>query len=183
MPPLNIDQKEEVPPNASVEPPPEGCEWVILHCRPRAEKKAHRTFALEGAAMFLPLRKKEHRYGGRLRTFWSPLFPGYLFGCFPFKKVNSLRSSQYVANVLRVVDQPGLVHQLQQLQRALDTGNMLEVMPYLEKGKAVRIISGSMKGVEGIVEQVDKTTRVVISIEMIQKSVFMEVEGASIEVL
>lgn len=168
---------------APLDQPPEGREWVILHTRPRSEKKAKETYEREGAQMYLPLRVKEHRYGSRRRSFWSPLFPGYVFGLFETKQVHTLKGSQYVANVLRVVDQAGLVHQLKQIQRALAAGDLVEVMPYLEKGKSVRVIGGPFKGVEGIVERLDKKTKVVISIAMIQKSVFMEVDSANIEMV
>jgi transcription antitermination factor NusG len=162
---------------------PEGEEWVILHTRPRAEKKAEQTLSLEGYWMYLPLRRKDHRYGGRHRVFWSPLFSGYLFGAFPSAYVHKLKGNQYVANVLRVADQVGLVGQLQQIQKALSTGALVDVMPYLEAGKPVRIIGGPFKGVEGIIERLDKKTKVVISIEMIQQSVFMEVDSAFVEMV
>ncbi len=170
-------------PLAVVQPAPEGEEWVILHTRPRAEKKAQQSFELAGATMYLPLRRKDHRYGSRVRTFWSPMFPGYIFGRFPSRDVNLLRSNQYVANVLKVVDQAGLVHQLQQVERALLAGEMVDLMPYLEAGKPVRITGGPFKGVEGIVERIDKRTKVVISIEMIQQSVFMEVDSSYVELV
>ena len=163
--------------------PADDQEWVILHTRPRSEKKAGQVFDREGAGIYIPLRRREHRYGGRHRAFWSPLFPGYVFGLFDSKQVHMLKANQYVANVLRVVDQKGLVHQLRQLQRALAAGAMIEVMPYLEKGKPVRVTGGPFKGVEGIVERLDKNTKVVISIEMIQQSVFMEVDSAHIEMV
>lgn len=162
---------------------PEGFEWVILHTRPRAEKKAVQAFELASVKLYLPLRRKDHRYGGRLRTFWSPLFPGYIFGCFDSREVHKLMSNQYVANVLTVVDQDGLLYQLRQIQQALAAGEMVDVMPYLEKGKPVRVTGGPFKGVEGIIERLDKKTRVVISIEMIQQSVFMEVDSAYIEMI
>lgn len=178
-----VDENELPAPGQLVQPAPDGEEWVILHTRPRAEKKAQQTFELEGATIYLPLRRKDHRYGGRVRTFWSPMFPGYVFGRFLSNQVHKLRGNQYIANVLKVIDQAGLVHQLQQVERALSTGEMVELMPYLDKGKAVRITGGPLKGVVGIVERLDKKTKVVISIEMIQQSVFMEVDSAFIELV
>ncbi len=182
---LDIDQSERENRYADMPigaPGPDE-EWVVLHTRPRAEKKLCAHFERDGMPMYLPLRRKEHRYGGRRRAFWSPLFPGYVFGVFPAKMVPSLRNNQYVANVLRVLHQGEFVHQLRQLQLALRAGDMVEVMPYLEKGKPVRIIAGPLKGVEGIVENVGRRTKVVISIEMIQKSVFTEVDSANIEMV
>lgn len=181
-----IEPADTVPgsaPAGIVQTAPDGEEWVILHARPRAEKKAQQTFEREGATMYLPLRRKDHRYEGRVRTFWSPMFPGYLFGRFASKDVHSLRSNQYVANVLKVVDQAGLVQQLQQVERALSSGELVDLMPYLEAGKPVRITGGPLKGVVGMVERIEKKTRVVISIEMIQKSVFMEVDSSLVELV
>lgn len=166
-----------------IECPQEGEEWVILHVRPRAEKKACAAFEREGAAMYLPLRRRDHQYGSRKRAFWVPLFPGYVFGRFDVKALSLLKGSAHVANVLRVPDQVGLVHQLQQIQRALAVDEWVEVMPFLEKGRPVRVTGGPFKGVEGIVERLDKKTKVIISIEMIQQSVCMEVDSAYIEVV
>lgn len=158
-------------------------EWVILHTRPRAEKKVLQHYEQEGRPMYLPLRKKEHRYGGRLRAFWSPLFGGYAFGCFPCNEIHKIKYNQYVANVLRVLDQGPFLQQLRAIEKALAFNEMVDVMPYLEQGKPVRIVSGPMKGVEGIVERIAQKTKVVISIEMIQQSVFVEVDSSMIEPL
>lgn len=175
--------ESNAPYGTGLTPAPTGHEWVILHTRPRAEKKAVQAFEREGFAMYLPLRRKEHRYGNRRRAFWSPLFAGYVFGCFPSKNLSKAKSNHYVANVLRVVDQDGLVRQLQHIQQATEAGDMVELCPYLEKGRLVRITSGPLAGVEGMVESIAKRTKVVISIEMIQQSVYVEVDSTSVELL
>ncbi len=167
----------------SIDPAPDAHEWVILHTRPRAEKKLVQALAREGAPTYLPLRRKDHRYGGRTRTFWSPLFSGYVFVQYLSINIHKLYINDYVANVLTVVDQVGLVHQLQQLHRALAAGELVDLMPYLEVGKPVRVTGGPFKGVEGMIERLDKKTKVVISVEMIQQSVFMEVDSGYIEML
>lgn len=170
-------------PYPEIHPAADGFVWTILHARPRAEKKIREHYHKEGITIFLPLRHKEHRYGNRVREFWSPLFPGYVFGRFPEKQVHTIRQNQHVANVLTVVHQDALVHQLQQLKRAVQSGELLDVMPYIEAGKTVRIISGPFKGVEGVVQQVADKTRVMVGIEMIQQSVAMWVDGAAVELV
>ncbi len=161
--------------------PPEGYAWMILHTRPRCEKKLQTQLEREGMGVYLPLKKKTHRYGARQREFLSPLFPGYIF-CMPaLKTAHQLRQNQYVANVLRVIDQETLVHQLRQIRHALAAGDIVEIMPYLEKGKPVRVIGGPLKGLEGVVEKIKRKTRVIISVDMIRQSVFVEVESMYIE--
>lgn len=158
--------------------PAGGQEWVVVHSRPRCEKKVVQVCGQQGWFTYLPLRTKVHRYGGRERTFSSPLFPGYIFCVTPEAGKSFLRQNRYVANLLEVYDQQTLVDQLQQVRRALDTADSVEVMPYLEKGKTVRVLGGPFKGLEGVVARVKGKTRVIINVDMIQQAVAVEVDAA-----
>lgn len=161
--------------------PPAEAEWVVLHSRPRAEKKLQQSIEQLGHQVYLPLRKKEHRYGGRRRAFSSPLFPGYLFAMIPSAFVSKLKSNDHVANVLRVVAQAQLVQELSHIQRAVESGELIEVMPAIQAGTAVRIVGGPLKGVVGHVAATGDKSHVMITIEMIQKSVVVKVDSAFIE--
>lgn len=152
--------------------------WVVLHCRPRCEKKVVQVCDLKGWPTYLPLRTKVHRYGGRERVFSTPLFPGYVFCVTTAPGKTFLRQNRYVANLLEVFDQARLVEQLKQVRRALDVADSVEVMPYLEKGKLVRVLGGPFKGLEGIVARVKGKTRVVINVDMIRQAVAVEVDAA-----
>jgi transcriptional antiterminator RfaH len=159
--------------------PPEGQEWVVLHCRPRCEKKVVEVCRREGMHLYLPLRKKTHRYGPRTRVFEVPLFTGYVFGVAAREQKRWLRQNQYIANVLDVCDQKKLVEQLNQIRKALTIGDsVVEVMPYLEKGRSVRVTAGPFRGLEGIVLRFQSKTKVVLNVDMIQQSVAVEVDSA-----
>jgi transcriptional antiterminator RfaH len=152
--------------------------WAVLHSRPRCEKKIADYCDRNKLPCYLPLRKKIHRYGARERSFWSPLFPGYVFCVVTPLQKSEVRQNRYVANLLDVVDQKTLVEQLRQIDRALTVGDVVEVMPYLEAGRRVSVTSGPMKGLEGLVLRVKGRTRVVINVDMIQQSVAVEVDSA-----
>lgn len=156
----------------------EGSTWVVLHTRPRCEKKVADYCERNKLPWYLPLRKKIHRYGSRERSFWSPLFPGYVFCVVTLVQKSEIRQNRHVANLLEVVDQKTLVEQLCQIDRALTVGDVVEVMPYLEAGRRVSVTSGPMKGLEGLVLRVKGKTRVVINVDMIQQSVAVEVDSA-----
>lgn len=152
--------------------------WAVLHARPRCEKKVADYCERNKLPWYLPLRKKIHRYGSREKSFWSPLFPGYVFCVATSVQKCEVRQNRYVANLLEVVDQKTLVEQLRQIDRALTVGDVVEVMPYLETGRRVSVTSGPMKGLEGLVLRVKGKTRVVINVDMIQQSVAVEVDSA-----
>jgi transcriptional antiterminator RfaH len=152
--------------------------WVVLHSRPRCEKKVADYCKRNELPWYLPLRKKIHQYGSRERSFWSPLFPGYVFCMVTPAKKSDIRQNRYVANLLDVLDQEKLVEQLRQINHALTVGEVVEVMPYLDSGRHVKVTGGVMKGLEGIVSRVKGRTRVIINVDMIRQSVAVEVDSA-----
>lgn len=172
-------------PNLPSPPPPSeireaepGKAWVVLHTRPRCEKKLEGFCRQNDWFAYLPLRRKVHRYGVRERVFWSPLFPGYLFCITTAPARSTLRQNQYVANLLEVVDQEKLVGQLEQIRQALAVNDVVEVMSYLAAGRRVRVTAGPFKGLEGVVLRVKGRTKVVLNLDMIQQAVCVEVDSS-----
>lgn len=152
--------------------------WAVLHTRPRCEKKICRYCEEQKVPVYLPQIRKVHRYGARIREFDNPLFPGYVFCILKPEQDNSIRQSQYVANLLQVYEQQKLVQELQQIETALKAEKVVEVLPYLKKGNLVRIKSGQFKDFEGVVEHMHGKTRIVINITMINYSMAIEVDAA-----
>jgi transcription antitermination factor NusG len=161
-----------------IAPAPEGGAWIVIHARPRCEKKVAEFCRLQSLPCYLPLRSTTHRYGGRVRRFESPLFPGYVFCVVNIPQRTQVRQSRFTANVLDVLDQAQLVAQLRQVEQAIASGSAIEVMPYLETGRRVRVLSGPLKGLEGIVLRAKGRARIVVNLDMIQQSVAVEVESS-----
>ncbi|MFH1026857.1 MAG: transcription termination/antitermination NusG family protein [Pseudomonadota bacterium] len=157
--------------------PPPSRAWVVLHTRPRCEKRIADFCERNTIDFYLPLRRKKHRYGARERVFWSPLFPGYVFCVVTVDQRMTFRQNRHVANLLEVLDQAKLVEQLRQIRQALETGDLLEVLPYLEVGKRVLVTGGPLKGAEGYVQRIKGKDRVIINVDMIRQSVAVEVDN------
>ncbi len=175
MPAANVVEADAA---SGLMPAPAGCAWIVVHTRPRAEKKLAGFCELNRFPVYLPLRKKTHRYGGRVRSFSSPLFPGYLFCVVDPAGRLRVRQNRYVANVLDVVAQTQLVEQLRQIQKAIAVTDVVEILPYLEKGKMVRVTAGPFKGLEGVVCRVQGRTKVVVNVDIIGQAAAVEVDHA-----
>ena len=162
-----------------VDPPPDYA-WMVAHARPRAEKRISMVCRSRSMPFYLPLRERTHTYGQRRRIFSSPLFPGYVFCCGSVQDRIWLRQNQHVANLLEVADQQALLTQLRQVELALAGGHIIEVLPYLEAGKRVRVIAGPLKGLEGVVVRGKGTSRIVLNVDMIQQAIVTEIDGDSL---
>jgi transcription antitermination factor NusG len=157
---------------------PDPVRWVVIHTRPRCEKKMASAARRAGIHAYLPLRSREHRYGNRRRVFSAPLFSGYLFCRGDLQQRRWLRQNQHTANVLEVVGQEDLARQLAQIHAALESGLIVEVMPFLETGRRVRVTAGPLRGFEGVVLRVQGRERVLLTVDMIRQAAVVEIDSA-----
>ncbi|MFT5121832.1 MAG: hypothetical protein ACI9TH_003119 [Kiritimatiellia bacterium] len=163
--------------NPELTPAPSGSAWLVLHARPRCEKKLSVVCRQHGITCYLPLMRKSHTYGARVRTFDVPMFSGYLFGIVDQQQKLFLEQNRLVANLLAVHDQEVLVRQLLQVDLALHSGEVLDVLPYLEEGRIVKIATGPFRGMEGVIDRIKGKSRVILNVDMIGQSIAVEIDS------
>lgn len=161
-----------------LQPAPEGWQWVVLHARPRCEKKIEGLARQREARFFLPCVDRVHNYGGRVRTNRVPMFPGYIFGLIRREDRLWFRQSQYVANLLEVLNENRLIEALRAVAVALEEEIPLDVLPFLQSGTRVCIIGGPMKGLEAVIAEVKGRHQVILQLDLIQQSVALEIDAA-----
>jgi len=167
-------------------PEPEAAVWFALQTRYRFEKKVAAQLASKGMEVFLPLRKENREWSDRQKLVTVPLFPGYAF----------VRSARTVALRLQVVQTTGVMgfvsfagtaaivpqKQIEDLRLLLAQAVPFSLYPFLRAGQRVRIRGGCLHGVEGLLTQRDKD-KLVISIESIQRSLAIEIQGYEVDLI
>jgi hypothetical protein len=116
---MNNEQLEQE--TASTSEPTTAHPWFVAHTRPRCEKKLAEYCEREGFSVTLPLYKSVKKYRGKTVTFQKPLFPGYVFLRLGPDQPRKVYQSDYVANLLTVVDQKLFEQQLGDILEALET--------------------------------------------------------------
>lgn len=157
--------------------------WWVLHARPRCEKKLEQRLAQEGATVYLPLQKTLRVYRNKKIVFHKPLFPGYLFTRFPLTERADIFRLELVAGIIPVIDQEQFEHQIGQIRQALASQAPIEQYPFMKAGSQVRVKTGVFAGLEGLVIRETGRHQLVISVDVLQKSVAMEVDPAMLEAL
>ncbi|MDX6766286.1 MAG: transcription termination/antitermination NusG family protein [Candidatus Methylacidiphilales bacterium] len=152
------------------------CKWWVLHTRPRCEKKLDQWLAQQGLGHYLPLRERIRVYPGKRTAFHHPLFAGYTFGAFSLLQRNAVYGSGHVAAVIEVHDQGRLLAELEAIRLVLASGLGTEDCPYLGVGRRARITTGRLKGLEGVVQRRSGRTKLILSVEILQRSVALEIE-------
>jgi transcription antitermination factor NusG len=159
--------------------------WYAVRTSPRHEKRVREHLAHRRVECFLPLFRTLHRWRNGCKVQVElPLFPGYLF-------VNIPRSERVpvldVPGVLAFVGPRGEPAQLADVEiETLRSGLHLQRFePYrgLAIGQKVRINAGALQGLEGVLVRNANGLRVVITVDLIQQSVAVELDADAVEPL
>lgn len=157
--------------------------WYAAYTCAHHEKSVARQLELRAIESFLPLYEKISRWKDRRVKVQMPLFSGYVFVRMALEE--RLRVLQ-IPSVVRLVGFNGIPtplndDEMQGMRNGLSGTLCAEPCPYLQVGCRVRIKSGPLAGIEGILRRKKGTYRFVLSLELIQRSIVVEVDAEDIE--
>ena len=159
------------------------CSWHALYARHQHERVAADILSRKGFEVFLPMYSAVHRWKDRNKELSLPLFPCYFF----------VRGG--LDRWLDVMRTPGVHHgvgwggqvavipeeEIQAVRRMVESSLMVEPHPFLRCGDQVRVKSGPLEGIEGILLRKKNLFRLVLCVEMLQKAVAVEVDISMVE--
>jgi transcription antitermination factor NusG len=156
--------------------------WYALYTCPRHEKRVAKQIEQNRISCFLPLYRSVRRWKDRRKEIDLALFPGYVFVHIALK--DRLRVLQ-LASVVRFVSFNGRpvalpAGEMEALMNGLTRGVRAEPHPYLTVGRRVNVKHGPLAGSQGILVRRKDKFRVVLSLDLIMRSVAVEVDEADI---
>ena len=164
--------------------PPDGeTRWFACHTKPRCEKKFADLLTALRWEHYLPLVEKTHRYEGRLRTFTTPLFNGYVFVKIPAEQKALAYQRQLVVRTLPVEDETIFLKQLADIRALITAGIELTIKPLLKKGVKVRVAQGPLLGIEATIENPEKDNGIIISMDVLQQGLHVAIPLTHLEIL
>jgi transcription antitermination factor NusG len=159
--------------------------WYAAYTCANHEKRVREQLEQRSIESYLPLYETVRRWKDRRMRLQLPLFPGYVF--VRMVLVDRLRVLQ-VPSVVRFVGFNGHLAalpdaEIEGLKNGLAGGVRAEPHPFLTVGRRVRIKAGPLQGREGILVRRKGSLRVVLSIELIERSIIVDVDVVDIEPL
>jgi transcription antitermination factor NusG len=157
--------------------------WYAAYTAPRHEKYVSQQMDGRRIHCFLPLYRSMRRWKDRRKQVDLPLFPGYVFVHMALQERLQVLQLAGVVQLVSFSGKPAAIpdQEIESLRSGLVGNLRAEPHPYLTVGRRVRIRAGSVAGVEGILVRRKQKFRVVLSLELIQRSVAIEVDEADIE--
>jgi transcription antitermination factor NusG len=159
--------------------------WYAIRTRSRHEKVAARELDAQGIPVFLPLLTSVRQWSDRRTEVELPLFPGYAF----------VRVAYSSGDRVRVLRATGVVNfvgpsavgasipdeQIESIRTILVQKIPLTDHPFLRLGQRIRVRSGALSGVEGILVAMKGSRSLVISVEPIQRSLCIKLDDYDVE--
>lgn len=180
---LSITSEESRTHSAGAQP--EILSWFAVQTRSRHEKRVSFGLKEKGIHSFLPFRREKRQWSDRQQWIELPMFSHYVFVQIPTTaewRVSVLRTS----GVLRFAGMPGRGtpvpnEQIENLQAIMSQRIPVAPHEFINVGERVRIRGGALNGMEGILTAIKNDRSLVVSVDLIQKSVAIRIDGFEVE--
>lgn len=155
--------------------------WFAAYTASRREKQIARELDERSVESFVPLYRPARRLSHNVAVS-LPLFPGYVFvHIAPQDRLRVLQVSGVVC-LVSFNGQPAAIEdgEIEAMRNALSGGARVEPYPYIKIGHQVEILSGPLEGLRGKVIRRNNKFRVIVSIDLLQRSIAVEVDAIDI---
>jgi len=152
--------------------------WFAILARTGKEKNAILLLENSGYECYLPVIKFNRQWSDRVKEIEAPLFPGYLFCRMnPHDRLPILMTPG-VIQIVGVGKTPIPIEEqeIAAIQRVGKSGISIMPWPYLQVGHVARIEEGPLRGLTGIVIKIKSGFRLVLSVNLLQRSVAVEID-------
>jgi transcription antitermination factor NusG len=158
--------------------------WHALQVRPNHEDLVSTLLTYKGYETYLPKYRTASRHGGQNRRAERRLFPGYVFCRFSPARSGQVSSGSGVVTttgVLRIVGAGDVAipvpdTEIEAIYRILESNLVSEPWTYLRVGQKVHINAGPLRGITGLLTSFDRLDRLVVSINVLQRSLAVSIE-------
>ena len=162
--------------------------WYAIHTRSHYEQKVYDGFCGKSIETFLPKVQKMSRRKDRRKKILVPLIPGYIFVHFDMNPIAYWDIIKTVG-VVRMVGfegkpVPASEEEISSLMILDGTDRTVQNRAFMKRGDRVMIMGGPLKGLIGFyLRHKGQSDRVVVSIELLHRSLAVEIEGWALEKL
>ena len=157
--------------------------WFAIAVKPRYEKAVARALRGKNLEEFLPLYREDRAWSDRVKAVEFPLFTGYVFCRFGSADRFAVLSTPGVTAILGAgaIYAPIPDDEIAAIRKVVNSRVRARPWPYIAPGQMVSIESGPLAGIRGTVLRNKGETCVVVSVELLQRSIAAEVDRGAVQ--
>lgn len=149
--------------------------WYALYTHSRCEFKVEEALKVEGITAYLPVKKTIKKWSDRKKEITVPLFAGYIFIKATEKERLVSLQLKKVVRCLTDAGKPAVVPdwQIENLKKMIFANRDVNIIEGLVKGSEVEIKSGVLRGIRGVIFEIENKNHLAISIEILNRTVIV----------
>jgi transcription antitermination factor NusG len=170
---INIDSRDSVVSST----------WYALYTKHQHEKIVAQMLTTKGFETFLPLYQTARRWKDRTKLLSLPLFPCYVLLKGGLERRLDILTTPGIHALVSYAGEPAAIPaaDIEAIRRAVESGSSVEPHPLLKCGDTVRVKSGPLQGIQGILVRKKNSYRLVLSVEMLGKAAAVEIDVFLVE--
>ena len=156
--------------------------WYAAYTSPNHEKRVAAELRRRSVECYLPLYESMRRWKDRRVRLELPMFPGYVFVRLALRDRLQVLQVPGVSQLVGFDGRPEVVpnEDIEAIRTCLAGEHPLLPHPYLQRGQRVRVLTGPLAGLTGVVVRQNKQTRLVISFDLLMRSVAVELHPSDV---
>ena len=157
-------------------------QWYAAYTSANHEKRVAQQLTWRSVEHFLPVYESVRRWKDRRVRLQLPLFPGYVFVRLALRDRLRVLAVPGVARLVGFDGCPTVVpaEDIEAIRACLEGNRDVQPHPYVRCGQRVRVLSGPLAGFSGIVLRQKNRTWFVVSFDVLERSVSVELEGTEV---
>lgn len=157
--------------------------WYAVYTRHHHEKVVARSLAAKGFTVYLPLYSALRQWKDRIKVVPLPLFPCYVFFQGGLERHLDVVTTPGAYGFVCCAGLPAPIppQEIDAIRRVVDRSIKIEPHPFIKCGDHVRVKAGPLEGIEGILVRKKNFCRLVLTVELLGKSVAVEVDASAVE--
>ena len=156
--------------------------WYVAYTSANHEKRVAQQLTWRSVEHFLPVYESVRRWKDRRVPLQLPLFPGYVFVRLALRDRLRVLAVPGVARLVGFDGRPTVVpaEDIEAIRACLEGKRDVQPHPYVQCGQRVRVLRGPLAGFSGIVLRQKNRTWFVVSFDVLERSVSVELEGTEV---
>jgi transcription antitermination factor NusG len=157
--------------------------WYALYTRHHHEKSISSALDAKGFTVFLPLYSAARRWKDRTKVVTLPLFSCYVFIQGGLERRLDILTTAGIHGFVCSSGVPAIIppQEMDSIYQVVERSIKIEPHPFIHRGDRVRVKSGPLEGIEGILLRKKKFSRLVLTVELLGRSAAVEVDVSIVE--
>ena len=151
--------------------------WIAVYTKSRHEQIVINELSKKDIESFCPMFKERRQWSDRKKWVHFPLFRSYVFARIHLKENIFVLQTIGVNKIVKFQNKISIIPDqvINDIKNVVDGGYKIQQVDYFIKGDEVNVVSGPLKGVNGIIQYLKGDSRIIMKVEAIRQAFSIEI--------